>query len=365
MPGIVDPRGVERQPRRRPWVPQQGHEPPEWETPVKRRRNFTGESRFLGIRPVRQNAERPKEQRLQKEHRLHVGAQPGGAAQHADGVGRTGSVGRRGVASGVADHPRSFGGDGRRRPQSPQSGPRPDLQSLGHNVVRNVTRSSSSSSSSPEGVVVIGSATGGAAGADGVGNVSGSASAGGVGLVGVHGVARVSSEIHLKGPSALGSMMALPGPVGVDAYSCGSEDSRSLASSSSDDGLVPDAWQVGALPDADLQAAAALSSEAAGGAASASVTAVAPALPSPASSRSRWRAKRSPAANSELSSCERRWQKDRGCSPPSASCRSPNSSPDLPPGDFGGGGVAPHDAVGILVAVRANCFSGAVGAAPA
>jgi len=372
MPRLVDPRDLERPPRRRPRVPppggQQGHAPPKREMPVKRRRTFTGESRFLGIRPIRQNAGRLEERRPQKERRLDGGAGPASSVRHADGVGRTGRVDRRGVASGVGSGPRSSGGDGHGCAQPLQPGRPPDLQPRGRNVVRNVTSSSSSTSSRPEGAVIVGAAAGGLAGAGGAGGASGSASAGGVGVVGVPGVARGSSETNLDRPSAPGTMMALPVPVGVDACSSGSQDSRSLASSSSDDCLPPDAVQVGALPGAASQATAALCGKAAGGVASAAATAGAPALPSPASSRRARHPKRSPSTNSEQSSCERRWEKDRGCSPPSARCKSANSSPNLPPGDFGsggGGGMAPHGAVGTLVAVGANCSSGAVGAAPA
>merc|ERR1712032_121885 len=44
------------------------------------------------------------------------------------------------------------------------------------------------------------------------------------------------------------------------------------------------------------------------------------------------------------------------------------SSPNVPPGDYGddsGGGVAPDEAVGTLVAVGADCSSDAVGSPPA
>jgi len=359
MARISYPRDMERPPRRRPRVPppggQQGNALPEREMPVKRRRTFMGESRLLGIRPGRQNAERFDEHRLWKERRLDGGARPCGGARHGYGVGRAGGVDRRGDTSGVGGGPRSSGGNGRGQAQPSQPGPPPDLQPPGRNVVKNVSSDSSSRSSSPEGPVVVGVDTGGVAGADGVG------------VVRVPGVARGSSETNLKGPSAPGATIALPVPVGVDACSSGSEDSRSLASSSSDDCLPPDARQVGALPGAASQAAAASGGKAAGGTASAAATAAAPALPSPASSQRGRRAKRSPAASSGPSSCERRWEKDRGCSPPSARCKSANSSPDRPPGDFGrgdGGGVAPQGAVGTLVAVGANCASGAVGAAP-
>jgi len=352
IPRIVDPRCVERAPRRRLRVQhpggQQGQAPLEREIPVKRR-TFKGESRFLGIRPVKRNAERPEERRLGKERRLDGGAGPAGGARHADGVGMTDGVDRRGVTSGLGGGPQSSGGNahGRRHPSQP--GLPPDLQPSGRNAVRNVTSGDSGGCSSPEDAV-----------ADRVGGASGSAPAGRVGIVGVPGVARGSSETNLKGPSAPGATIPLPVPVGVDACSSGSEDSRSLASSSSDDGRPPDARQVAAPPGAASQATATLGGKAAGGAALAAATAVAPALPLPASSRRGRRAKMSPAASSGLSSCERLWEKDRGCSPPSAMCGSANSSPDLRPGDFGGGGsggLAAHGAVGTLVAVGTNCSS--------